>query len=395
MTIHKSKGLEFPVVFLSGVAAGANNRRDLIYLDGDLGFTVRLPSPAPGRPGHNVFAEHAREGDALREQAELRRITYVAMTRAEQRLYITAAIGSKGKRERPMLDLFSSATGFDHEAGTIGPDFVDQVELVTIPPMTDQELREQPVPQPVRRRRVDAAVLAAASEVLAFPSVSRETTPSAINDLLRAGSSGDGSVSAGDEDGDGRSNTLVDTTEDSSTLGTLTHALLERAVTGDVSREEWDAFPYWAEYALGAARAGSIDPSILAESWDLAQGFLGSPLFASLKRGTIEAEYPFVFVPPELGISIVGTMDLVVELDETVWIVDYKTNRHLDPREYEGQMSVYRAAARRLFAKPVELRLYGARDGVVHEVADRWPEIVALLQLPQNRGGSVGFTGES
>jgi ATP-dependent exoDNAse (exonuclease V) beta subunit len=395
MTIHKSKGLEFPVVFLSGVAAGANNRRDLIYLDTDLGFTVRLPSPAPGQPGQNVFAEHAREGEALREQAELRRITYVAMTRAEQRLYITAAMGSGKKRERPMLDLLAAATGFDPEAGTIGPDFADQVELVAIPPITDQELREQPVPQPVRRRRTDAAALAAAAEVVAFAPVSGETTPSGINDLLSRSLPISASAPSSEEAGTGRSPTGAETSEDSSILGTLTHALLERAVLGDVSRAEWEAFPFWAEHALGAARSGSIDPTLLSESWDLAQGFLDSPLFASLRGGSITPEYPFVFVPPEVGVPIVGTMDLVVELSDAVWVIDYKTNRHLDPREYEGQMSVYRAAARRLFDKPVELRLYGLRDGIAHDVVDRWPEIVSLLQLPQYRGGSVGLSGES
>jgi hypothetical protein len=175
----------------------------------------------------------------------------------------------------------------------------------------------------------------------------------------------------------------------------LTHALLERAVLGDVSRAEWEAFPFWAEHALGAARSGSIDPPVLSESWDLAQGFLDSPLFASLRGGSITPEYPFVFVPLEVGVPIVGTMDLVIELSDAVWVIDYKTNRHLDPREYEGQMSVYRAAARRLFDKPVELRLYGLRDGIAHDVVDRWPEIVSLLQLPQYRGGSVGLSGES
>ena len=83
-----------------------------------------------------------------------------------------------------------------------------------------------------------------------------------------------------------------------------------------------------------------------------------------------------------VDVAISGTMDLVVERDDAVWVVDYKTNRELDPRTYQGQMSVYRAAAAHLFSRPVELRLFGLRRGEAYEVSDRMEDIVRLLQLP-------------
>jgi hypothetical protein len=78
-----------------------------------------------------------------------------------------------------------------------------------------------------------------------------------------------------------------------------------------------------------------------------------------------------------------------------VWVVDYKTDTELVPEHYVGQMSVYRAAAEKIFRKPVELRLFGLRHGTAHTVPDRYTEILHYLQLPQYRIPGVGLQRES
>ncbi|HLI57772.1 MAG TPA: ATP-dependent helicase, partial [Actinomycetota bacterium] len=108
MTVHQAKGLEFNVVFVPGVAARMNDkgeRVDSIFPDertsnpmtsyGQLPHSVRedadhLPNPwlPDGRPRKK--AELLKE---LKERAveDERRLFYVALTRARQRLYVTAA----------------------------------------------------------------------------------------------------------------------------------------------------------------------------------------------------------------------------------------------------------------------------------------------------------------
>jgi ATP-dependent helicase/nuclease subunit A len=94
MTIHKSKGLEFPVVFLYG--CGGRGRSTLnteaLYYSKTWGLTINLPQAEelPGDRSGNYFFNKQREEERLQEAAELRRLLYVGMTRAECELHITA-----------------------------------------------------------------------------------------------------------------------------------------------------------------------------------------------------------------------------------------------------------------------------------------------------------------
>jgi len=97
ITVHKSKGLEFPVVFLAGLDSKFNKddiRADyLLDVDHALGLRVidkesnsKLPSLA-----YQVIAEQKQQIDLAEEM----RILYVATTRAREKLIITASENKK------------------------------------------------------------------------------------------------------------------------------------------------------------------------------------------------------------------------------------------------------------------------------------------------------------
>ncbi|MEX2660371.1 MAG: 3'-5' exonuclease, partial [Vicinamibacterales bacterium] len=85
MTVHASKGLEFPVVFVVNMARGA------------IGFPRPIKVIADGE-GHEPsvsVSPFVSELDGLereREQHETRRLLYVATTRARDRLYLSSAL---------------------------------------------------------------------------------------------------------------------------------------------------------------------------------------------------------------------------------------------------------------------------------------------------------------
>lgn len=93
MTIHASKGLEFPVCFLCDVGHGFNRtdtRANLLY-EKEMGLAVRLlcrgGSAKAENPLRHLFAERMNEAVAEEEL----RVLYVALTRARERLYITGS----------------------------------------------------------------------------------------------------------------------------------------------------------------------------------------------------------------------------------------------------------------------------------------------------------------
>lgn len=103
LTVHKSKGLEFPVVFV--VCCDSGYRADVsdIRLDRKAGIALRSPDPE-GRVKSDTLKFIALSKRDERENFEEKvRLTYVAYTRAKVRLFITGTKNSefpKGRTDR-------------------------------------------------------------------------------------------------------------------------------------------------------------------------------------------------------------------------------------------------------------------------------------------------------
>ena len=91
MTIHKSKGLEFPVVFLSGVQKGFNmmDLRSELLIDKNAGLGLKgyFPDIRVSFPTMPWFYVKDVKEEALKAEEE--RILYVALTRARDKLIMT------------------------------------------------------------------------------------------------------------------------------------------------------------------------------------------------------------------------------------------------------------------------------------------------------------------
>lgn len=96
MTIHKSKGLEFPVVFCPFLKSRQYRANSRIYFDRDYGLMVNDPTQ-PGRKGASPLLIEHIDQDQLASELEDRRKLYVAFTRAEDILIITG----KEEHSRP------------------------------------------------------------------------------------------------------------------------------------------------------------------------------------------------------------------------------------------------------------------------------------------------------
>ncbi len=100
MTIHKSKGLEFPIVFLAGTAKKfflKDIQRSIIW-DEKLGLALDYVDTRQ-RVRFNLPLKRVAEGEMLSSlKAEEMRLLYVAMTRAKEKLIISSALISRDNR---------------------------------------------------------------------------------------------------------------------------------------------------------------------------------------------------------------------------------------------------------------------------------------------------------
>lgn len=102
MTIHKSKGLEFPVVFLSGVQKKFNtmdfNSPLLVDKNGGIGLKGYYPDIRVSYPSMPWLYCKSIKSDAMK--AEEQRILYVALTRARDKLFLTGYINKEITKEK-------------------------------------------------------------------------------------------------------------------------------------------------------------------------------------------------------------------------------------------------------------------------------------------------------
>ena len=100
MTIHKSKGLEFPIVFVVGMGKGMNlqDARSRVVLHPRLGIGLDAVDLKHRTRCPSIVKKIIQKEETLDTMAEELRVLYVAYTRAKEKLIITGSIANLEKR---------------------------------------------------------------------------------------------------------------------------------------------------------------------------------------------------------------------------------------------------------------------------------------------------------
>ena len=97
ITAHSAKGLEFPIVFIPGMQQGMNKFLPALTFTTAGGLGAKWQNPAGGKALSDWFRTQNKASIQQREEHESNRLLYVAMTRAEEHLVLSYALGAKDK----------------------------------------------------------------------------------------------------------------------------------------------------------------------------------------------------------------------------------------------------------------------------------------------------------
>jgi ATP-dependent helicase/nuclease subunit A len=330
MTVHGAKGLQAPVVILADTMATPGQSPRLLWSDD----AANLPFWAPRRDDEDTTLTFMRADANAARDREYRRLLYVAMTRAEDRLVVCGHETQRAPPDDCWYELVRR--GLAEVAETIEFD---------LPGTDDEEWSGEGLrlasPQTVDGADRDARDDADAAALEPLPSWASAPAPSEPippRPLVPSRLGGDEPGPLSPLDGDGGA---------ALRRGVLIHRLLQSLPEVAPERRADAASRYLAQpvHGLGADDRASIAAETLA--------IFAQPDFAPLFGPGSRGEVPIV---GRIGGTVVsGRVDRLAVSDDEVLIVDYKSGRAPPddvadvPPVYLAQLAAYRSVLAEIY----------------------------------------------
>jgi ATP-dependent helicase/nuclease subunit A len=348
MTVHGAKGLEAPIVILADTMTpptGPRPPRLLELADGPLVWA--------GRSADDVACvSGARNKTRSEAEDEYRRLLYVAMTRAADRLIVCGADGARKRPDGCWYDLIRESL----KPFLVEEDDSGEKAFLYCKTVVASERVASPVSN--KRSRHPALPLWLREPARAQPSRSVTLSPSSAFDDVPGGAFAPNAASAAD-----RQKALE--------RGRIVHRLMQSLPDIAAERRKTAAERYLASAAanFSAEEQAAIVQKILA--------ILDDKNFAEIFTAGSRAELPIVGrfardgAPP---IYVSGQVDRLAVSGDAVLIADYKTDRAVprslgEVKPYVTQLALYRAVLARLYpGKSVRAALLFTEGPLLMEV---------------------------
>ena len=348
MTVHGAKGLQAPIVILADAADNPDGRRRNLSLPDPAAAANEAERLIPLPPlGAADRAGVIAAADAAARKAEMEehwRLLYVAMTRAEEALFITGSLTAR--EDAPAPDSWYARLHGLFEADEPEPDFIwgkrwvhGEAPALPLPPHSQASSELELLPPWLE------------TPVAAEPRPPRPLAPSSLGQ----DTSGDGPFAPGSDSAAAR-------------RGVLMHKLLERLP--DVPPAERSA----AALVWLARAGGEFAAPARAEMVTAAVQVLAHPGWTELFAPGSLAEVPIAATVG--GQVVAGTIDRLLITDEIIRVVDFKSARR-PPGGLDGvPISILRQMAAYVAALEVTY------PGRAVQAAVLYTQVPMLLELP-------------
>lgn len=395
MTVHKAKGLEFPIVIVGETSwSDPPGSPPFLFRRGeDLAFTLQ---PHEKAEEGTVLFEMAQE-EKKRETEEEKRTLYVAATRAADLLAITLTSPNR-RGARPWREMLSGilAPGENPiDLPEVDPAFEDVVEVIRasdldIPTSEAQEESESVIPD---LRFIDPIEVGAES---------LRISPTRLVEAWEHRGSGEGldpesglEIELEVEEAGGEAE--GEQTLEPKDLGRLAHQILENLGVGDRTLASLgSAERPWRPAHLYAGRFGDDE---LLEVWTYLDRLRDHDLVREIETSE-KSRTEYEIIRPFGKYLLAGRVDKLVKTFGGWRIVDFKfAESAAHSPVYEFQMKFYLYLARDLFRPMLEAQLFYLKDGGVREVrledeeVQRFEEELARRIEQRKEGGRAGDPG--
>ena len=329
MTVHGAKGLQAPIVILPDTVRNSSSTKPERILWPDRSHQ-KLPYFCPTSKQQPSLCDDALTVIKERENEEYKRLLYVAMTRAENRLYIGGYTNSKKPNENSWYGYIEKV--FNKLPNIEKIKFSDEEILRFKNPETDKPDRKQ-------TDKPDYSAEDIKEPHWLFTPMPEEPFPPQPLTPSRPSLEEEPILSP------------LQSTHNSRFLrGNITHKLLQILPDLPVEHRQKSAEKYVSHPAHGLSQ--KIQDSIVSETLALLNHSDFAPIFG---KGSI-AEAPVTgFINNKTLIS--GQIDRLLITETEIFIIDYKTNRPPPknlkdvPNIYQNQMQAYADVMQEIYPK--------------------------------------------
>lgn len=416
MTIHHSKGLEFPICILAGMNTKEKNDLSKVKYHSELGIGLRTMDTERLIKFNTLQFSAINNAKEVEEKSELLRLLYVALTRPKEKLIMLSTVTSKENTDKPdgyykYISGLADKIKYNNKTGHIFPDVVteqhtlsDWIVMCALLNEKMTQLREDAYAfaensidlpklecnarwkfvhaENVERRtkKITTAKAAGIDEKLEkFLKIRFSEKKDDISTKIPSKVSASMLVHSGTQIHYAAASSPSFVKSDKAApaeRGTATHAFLQYADVNNLYKEIHETGLFEEEKKSIAEQKLMSEEQIDLVIDENVINFSKSSLFERMiKAEKVYREYRFtVSIPAKMVLKdggifsdsdleesrsiLQGSIDCIIEESDGLVIVDYKTDRTNDIEKikdmYSVQLRLYKEAANQIFDKPVK-----------------------------------------